>query len=253
MASLNSVKQKVLWARENLKLLETEGQRYFASEPGKTVPEQEQNTGRLILKFDARTPIPTNIPFMVGDTLQNLRSSLDYLVWELVLAANNIPTHKNMFPICDRLEAFEGQLKRGRLNGVSAEATAEIERLQPYSSGQLVKNNLLSTLDLFCNINKHRRVLLTTLVASQSKTEIIGSESGHSIQQTTTPRHHGAEIAVGPIPTKVGEIVEMKGKMFTSITFDEGPCKGENIGTFLQTLGYFLETKVIPKFERFFV
>jgi hypothetical protein len=187
MASLDSVKQKLLWARDHLNSLETEGKRYFADEPGKMVPEQEQNTGRLILKFDARTPIPTRIPFMVGDTLQNLRSALDYLVWELVLAANNVPTYKNMFPICDTLRTFESQLKRGRLDRVSADATAEIERLQPYHSGQPVENHPLIVLDLFCNITKHRRVLLTRLTAAQSKTEIIGSESGHSIQQTTSP------------------------------------------------------------------
>jgi hypothetical protein len=45
----------------------------------------------------------------------------------------------------------------------------------------------------------------------------------------------------------------MKGEMFSSITLNEGPSKGENIGTFLHTVGYFLDTEVIPRFEKFFV
>ena len=40
---------------------------------------------------------------IVGDFLANVRSSLDYLIWELALAAKNNPTDKNMFPICTTL------------------------------------------------------------------------------------------------------------------------------------------------------
>jgi len=67
---------------------------------------------------------------------------------------------------------------------------------------------------VLCNINKHKRLLLTVLAAENSKTEIDSTESGRSIQETISPRYHGAEIAVGPIPARIGETLEMKGNMF---------------------------------------
>lgn len=254
MASLDSVKQKIVRAAEHLKSLETELQRYLDGKPGEMVAEEETDSGRVILHFHARTPIPPSVPLIIGDALQNLRSSLDYLVWELVLTAKNNPGDKHMFPICDSVEAFEYQLGRHRLDGIPADALTEIKGLQPYHYGQRKEGAPIRVIDSFCNINKHRRVLLTVLAAYASRTEIISSHTGRSIQTTTTPRYHGAEIAVGPAPNSARpeEKVEMKGNAILLITFDEGAAKGIDVGRSLNWLWHFVNEDVIPKFERFF-
>ena len=252
MASLDSVKQKVIRAAKHLKSLEGVAVEYFNGNPGDVVAEEEANSGRLILRFVARTPVPTSVPLIIGDALQNLRSSLDYLVWELVLAANNNPTKKNMFPICSSNNAFKDQLAKGRLNGIAPDALTEIEALQPYHYGQKCESAPIRVIDSFCNINKHRRVLLTVLAAHAAHTEFVSSESGSSAQQILSPRYHDAEIAVGPVPAKVGETVEVKGNLISFITFDEGAAKGLDVSSCLNHLWHFVDKVVVPKFERFF-
>jgi hypothetical protein len=253
MASLDSVKQKVIRAKEHLKSLQGENIRYFEGKPGDVVTEVEDTTGRLILRFVAVTPVPAVVPIIIGDAIQNLRSALDYLVWELVLAANNQPTDKNTFPICTSPDAFKDQLSRGRLTGIAPNALAEIEALQPYHYGQNCEFATIRVLDAFCNINKHRRVLLTVLAAHMSRTEFTSSESGSSVQEILSPRYDDAEIAIGPTPSKVGETVEVKGDLIFFITFNEGTVAGMEIAKCLNALYRFVNEGIVPRFENFFL
>jgi hypothetical protein len=198
-----------------------------------------------------KIPVPISIPLIIGDALQNLRSSLDYLVWKLVLAANNNPGDKHQFPICDSVEAFGDQLRRHRLDGVAPEAIAEIKGLQPYHHGQDVEKAPIRVLETFTNINKHRRILVTVLAAHHARTEFIGTKTGHSVQSSLTPRYHNAEIAISPEPV-FGDVMEVKGKAFFFITFNEQPAEGHEISGLLNHLWHFVNEFVVPKFERFF-
>lgn len=253
MASLDSVRQKVIRAYNHLKSLREEALRYFGSNPGEVVAETETNSGRIVLIFKTRIPVPVSVPLIIGDAVQNLRSSLDYLVWELVLAANNQPTEKNMFPICTSPEAFKDQLSRGRLTGIAPDALTEIEALQPYHYGQDCERAPIRVLDSFCNINKHRRVLVTVLAVHASRTDIISSATGYSVQQTFSPRYHNTEIAVGPAYSVPGETVEMKGDALFFITFDEGVAKDIEVASCLRQLWGFVNDDVLSRFEKFFV
>src|SRR5258708_22420551 len=161
MALPDSVKWKLIRAQEHLDALQTETQRYYQSNPAKVVRQAEGSPDEFIGEIVWDGPIPMSIPLVIVDFIQNLRSSLDYLVWELVLTAKNTPTHNNMFPICTTPEAFDAQLARHRLDGIPADAVTEIRTLQPYHDGQDVKGNVLAMIDDFCNINKHRRLLST--------------------------------------------------------------------------------------------
>ncbi|HEY7097450.1 MAG TPA: hypothetical protein VH437_12045 [Terriglobales bacterium] len=252
MASLDSVKRKVLWSAQHLNSIEPQAMRYFSTDPGKVVSEEEPQTGRIILRFRQQTPIPDEIPLIIGDAIQNLRSSLDYLVWELVLAANNVPTDKNMFPICSTEDAFNNQVARHRLDGVPVDAIAEIKALQPYHYGQQWEKAPIQAIDTFCNVNKHRRLLLSVLAVHASRTEIISSASGTSVQSTLSPRYHDAELAVGPVPSAIDEEMEMKGQVVTFITFKERPAEGLEISGCLNHLWHFVNEYLLPKFEKFF-
>ena len=251
IASLNFVRQKILWSAQHLKSLEAESILYFKDEPGEVVAEEEPQSGRIICRFNARIPIPDHIPLIIGDALQNLRSSLDYLVWELILAANNEPQNSNLFPVCETPKVFAEELRRNRLLGVPTDAITEIERLQPYHAGDKWESACLWVLHYFCNINKHRRVLLTTLAVHASHAEWSSTES-HSVQSTLTPRYHGAEVSSSPAPSKAGEIMEVKGKIVTFITFNERPAEGIQISVCLNQLWGFVDRFLVPKFERFF-
>jgi hypothetical protein len=247
MASLDSVRQKIVWAEHHREALTTEGNRYIATEPCIVVTDEEPETSRIILRVRINSPVPPSIPLIIGDCLQNLRSALDYLIWELVLAANNTPTKDHMFPICSTENAFEQQLSRGRLRGICSDAIAEIKSLQPYITRQ--DPSAFTVLETLCNLNKHRRLLLTVLSPHSARTEF---RSSASIQIVDATGGHNAEVGVGPRPTRVGEIVEVEGKLLFFITFNEGAEKGVEIGSCLHALIEFVRDFVIPKFERFF-
>ena len=66
-----------------------------------------------------------------------------------------------MFPICTTPEAFDQQLARHRLDGVAIDAIAEIKALQPYRCGQDAGESVLAVIDNLCNVDQHRRVIMT--------------------------------------------------------------------------------------------
>ena len=122
-------------------------ERYFGSHPGEVVPERHAGFGYGQSHIpSARRRSPLNCRF-VGDCLQNLRSSLDYLVWELVLSANNHPRKNNMFPICSTADAFKDAVTN--LTGCSeflSHAVTLIQNLQPYHLGQDWKKAIIAVL-----------------------------------------------------------------------------------------------------------
>jgi hypothetical protein len=71
--------------------------------------------------FDMRLPI------LVGEIAYNLRSALDYLVFELARLDTGIEQSGTQFPLEDTPEGFQRNLKRGRLIGLNAAHIAAIE------------------------------------------------------------------------------------------------------------------------------
>ena len=62
-------------------------------------------------------PISWSVSF--GEILYNLRSSLDHLVWQLVLANGQTPGRHNAFPITNDAQGWE-KVKENPLNGVNS-------------------------------------------------------------------------------------------------------------------------------------
>jgi hypothetical protein len=80
MASLDSVLQKLYRAKHHFLELEQELRAYYTAEETIQIRHVEGglNIGNVGL-------VPARFGLIAGDILQCLRSSLDYLVWELLL------------------------------------------------------------------------------------------------------------------------------------------------------------------------
>jgi hypothetical protein len=90
-----------------------------------------------------------------GDMLSNLRGTLDYLAWQLVLVSGNTPTDRTMFPVVK--DPGNWASHRGdRLAGVEDHWAGEIEKLQPYHRADHPEWHKLAILDYVNNLNKHR-------------------------------------------------------------------------------------------------
>ena len=254
MASLNSVELKIFRAAQHIESLKSELEGYFQSNPGKMVRQPHSREDEAVFRFIPSGPIPARFGLIVGDVLQNLRSSLDYLVWELVLAANNQPSEKNMFPICSTVESFDQQIKRHRLDGVSPDAVAEIKTLQPYHLGQDFSKSILWAVDELTNINKHRRILLTSLMATTVPKENFVIQDGHVWfhQPAGSPQVFDSNTQFGPFPIIDGK-VHVNTQIAAGIAFDEGPAKGMEVSFCAGYWTYYVLKTLLPRFEKFFL
>jgi hypothetical protein len=250
MASLENVRAKIEWSRKHLNLFKSEVFRYLNEESTNATVKVQADTNLIKRVNVDPTPILVVHCLILGDCLQNLRSSLDYLVGELVLAANNVPDENHQFPICESLERFKSQCGRKRLDGIPVEAQALIESLQPYHCPQGWNFSSLWILNELCNINKHRHVLVVKSNPIGILTETLDS-FGEAINSFVTVGDQAADIRIARV-LGPGEKVEVKEHSVSHIVFDEEPARGCDVFQTIREIGFKISEGIIPRFERFF-
>jgi hypothetical protein len=162
-ASLNSVQLKLVRAEAHLKAI-VELLDGFSIGQVELIAEDDKATQTGFLRVHLPKP-PDQLSLMAADFLYNIRSALDHLVWQLVLAnPPNTPNGKTAFPICSTPKNFEDAKKRKRLDGISENAKAMIESFQPYE-GRKQTLRILSTLH---ETDKHQTFNLVTAVVSDT-------------------------------------------------------------------------------------
>ncbi|WP_397535874.1 hypothetical protein [Roseateles sp.] len=141
-------------------------------EPGQTI--QPGEIGQIFEVESASTPIVGRLAILVGDSVNNLRSCLDYLVGELAELDSGSRKPRTQFPVETSPAAFRGQRKRF-LNGVGDTHAAYIETLQPYNG--TVWTAKLSSMS---NWDKHNKLVLVAhdYLVSASVTQGEPSPSG---------------------------------------------------------------------------
>lgn len=146
-------------------------------------------------------PPPRFFGVLIGETVQNLRTALDYLVFALAwLNSGPDPERKTQFPIENSPKGFKGR-RNTFLKGVSDAHVAAIERLQPYNGVDWLAN--LRTLS---NLDKHNVLAVAAGVFAHAPIAV-----GLSDEEA---------MALGGF-RKPGE-VGMYYKLPTLITFEDG-------------------------------
>jgi hypothetical protein len=132
---------------------------------------------------DTRTyPVRSFELFAVaGDIVNNLRSALDHLAWQLVEANGSIPSKHTAFPITTDAKTYE-EAKARKVQGMSTDAVRLIDSLKPYQGG----NDALWRLHEICNIDKHQTIVA---VGQNILLEGVGFE-GYFWRQATNPHFH---------------------------------------------------------------
>jgi hypothetical protein len=197
----------------------------------------------------------------MGDCLHNLRSSLDHLAWQLVLADGGTPTTRTDFPIfkCEGLFREHKKSKKaptGVVGGVSQQAAALIESLQPYNrTDGSPEEHPLWVVHHLNIIDKHRRLSLTTLGRTNTQTTLTNA-AGHPIfalqlldhPQGAGPVDDGAEVAAFPILDNPEMKVKVEGAAFVALKEATMPSH-RPIGYIIEESLEFVRDVVIPKFE----
>ena len=256
---LDSVKLKLVRAQEHLAaVLEVLGGASYGK--CEIIPEENPDANLGVLRV--RLPkVPDTLSPLIGDFLFNVRSALDHVVWQLVLANGGTPTKATCFPISSDPGAFAKHSKT-RLAGVSPKASALIETLQPYHGG----NEPLGILARLHNVDKHQTFNLITAVASDTLIDWTGANS--SLMQMflgDEELRNGAVFGdigialdnpdIPPILLARFHNMEVEGLAAIFIAFDE-PSADElepwRVDSVLQEIFDFVRDSVVPAFEPFF-
>jgi len=93
----------------------------------------------------------------LATVLQNLRSALDHLAYQLVLVGTGKDASEAdiYFPIASDAARFAKLVQSGQVHGARQEAVTAIEAVQPYRVG----NDILTRLHRLNRIDKHRALL----------------------------------------------------------------------------------------------
>ena len=80
-------------------------------------------------RFPVNRPAPLRVSRLIGDTIQNLRKALDYLVYELARFDAKTIVKNTQFVIVDSEKDFRKNLRH--LSGLTGEHIAMFQRLHP--------------------------------------------------------------------------------------------------------------------------
>lgn len=153
-------------------------------------PKTDEYVFRVHSNLQPPVPPPPRTSALVGDILNNLRSALDYVVWQLAES----PSLKNQFPIFSTPKGFEGKCKR-YLHSVPAEHWAAFEAYQPYPGRDA--NAELGRLATLNDADKHRLLLPGIPITSTLKGRFTVGGEVESITvsgREWIPFEDGAEV-----------------------------------------------------------
>jgi hypothetical protein len=201
---------------------------------------------------------PAHLSLVLGDCVQNLRASLDYLAWQLVLANNQKPGYWTHFPIYR--EAKSGPFRPRCVSGMNPDAIALIEQLQPYYGGKNADTDLLWFVCELSNADKHRTINIVTgqTVVTAFR---IHMDFGADDIRVLTPAwlergvlFDGARVARYPLVGLHGgnEVrVEAEARGFMTLG-KELPWGAQPVEHHIGNAWWYIRDEVLPMFDRFF-
>ncbi len=145
-----------------------------------------------------------NLPLITGQIINNIRSALEYVAFQIYLVAGGAPDGKQAdqvaFPIVNTANPWDSVVKK-KVPGVWPEAADRLKAAQPFSQ-EGEEANALRTLRGLGGTDKHRNLVLCAAAAlSGNVIQPAGSGLGVAIQLARAD----GDISKGPVdPIKIG-------------------------------------------------
>jgi hypothetical protein len=145
---------KIDRAKQHLEELQKEIDTFFKLQPYKVSTKREPQTKRLIYYLTDVISVPNKISLISGDVIQNLRSALDHLAYDLFVKENNgtVSATHIYFPIGKDFQTYE---KLKKTKGIPSEKLITIDSIKPYKGG----NDTLWKIHALNIIDKHRQLM----------------------------------------------------------------------------------------------
>lgn len=184
-------------------------------------------------------PPPIRLSTICGDAVQSIRSSLDYIICELVsVSTHEVPTRWNAFPIFTDKAKYRSLVEgsrppeRGLLYGleVGGKAWALTETLQPYNDA-VPEHHILALLSRLSNRDKHRALNAHMAFPKVDVSKLLAWKPGVSVLEcriAPDPSLHAGpcELARLRFAPGVEPGLRVEGSLSLVPTFGEDFCPG---------------------------
>jgi hypothetical protein len=203
MERLQRVRLKVERAKKHISDLDEALRIFGTTKPYEITAKRNPQLPNVIQYYVATAgEIPSEIPLICGDALQNLRSALDHLARQLVEVAGNSPNTDTVFPIFESAKEYEGGHER-KVKLMRPDAIKAIAAVKPYKGG----NDSLWRLNKLNIIDKHRLLLASggACIASDllkhfaRKIPALAPLAGHGYWMFSSPEDIVCPIKAGDV------------------------------------------------------
>lgn len=186
---------KIERAKKHLGDLESAIERFFKTNPYKVLIKDNSESGYREHKVVRADDLPTELAIISGDCIHNLRSALDHLIWQLVLANGGKPEDlRTAFPVWRSQADFESG-RPGDATGISDEALDVLYGLKPYKGG----NDALWRLHKLDIVDKHRLVLAVATGYQQVVMD-VGAIAQEIFNRRPGPEGRTWNLPSAPVP-----------------------------------------------------
>lgn len=257
--SLEGPRAKIERAERHINDLHAEISRFHESIPYEVTVEVDAESGYRLWKVTKVISPPRELALIAGDAIHNLRSALDHVFCQLVVANGRKVDRQDSYPVCAGSKEFDlvGKQLRKR-DRISADALTAIRSTRPYKGG----NDALLRLHRLDIADKHREIFLVGAAFRSLHLpafKIPGYPERHLPLMAKAFRQFAFRPADRNFPLEVGDVLFREPPDFGAynppgfnfeVAFGEGEVvQGESV---LECLNHFLsETrKAVGRFER---
>jgi hypothetical protein len=210
VASLKGPRLKLDRAKSHLDDLVEAIKRFYETDPYDGVVKDNPETQRREFTVTQADPLPDELALISGDVIHNLRSALDHLIWQLIIANGGKPNENAAFPIWRSESKFKSS-RPGYAKGVSKQALDLLYGLKPYKGG----NDALWRIHKLDIVDKHR-LLLTVAMRHESVILDLGGMANKLL---------GSDVKWDPMPIALNpaerQIIKVGTVLFASPLGDE--------------------------------
>jgi hypothetical protein len=128
-------------ARQRMTELEQALQSFYATNPYKFSGKADLQAGKVVFTMDWVKDAPDEVSSIAGEVIQNLRSALDHLAYQLFLRGGGIGTGKQIyFPIGGSKTSYENK-KSSQTHGKTQQAVRQSMRLDRTKAATMFSGN----------------------------------------------------------------------------------------------------------------
>jgi hypothetical protein len=196
---VSGARLKVERSRQHIADLQEQVARWLSNAPEPEFTQEALDGGLTHVVRLVHVPAtPASWSLILGDVLHNLRSALDLLAWQAVIAGGGTPGTKTGFPIYPHNDKNQGDKRVTlALRGANHELVEAIRRLQPYNrcpNREKLRSDALWILHRLNIEDKHHLLVVAATVMGDVSHNVPVEAVGCTVTVTLQPANDGSEV-----------------------------------------------------------